>query len=155
MAVVVAIFALAGADPLLVMGTSMVGVGTLGILSLMAVVGIAVIAFFWNHPERQWWRTVLAPLLGSVALLGTIVLIIHNYELIGQTSSDLLNRAPWLLVVMAIGGAVYGTWLRSHQPAKFVAVGGALVTDTLDPDLDAARGRRGGGQGGCPYSQLS
>ena len=134
-AVVVAIFAIAGADPLLLMGTSMVGVGTLGILSLMAVVGFAVIAFFWTRPERAPWPHVLAPLLGSAGLIGAIVLILHNYELVGHTTSDLLNRAPWLLIVLAVAGALYATWLRSSNPAKFNAVGGALVTDTLDPEL--------------------
>lgn len=135
---IVAIFALAGADPLLVMGTSLVGVGTLAIIALQATVGFAVIAFFWQHPERHWWRTVLAPLLGSAALCGTVVLIIHNYALIGQTSSDLLNQLPWLLLVLAIGGAAYGTWLRSADRRKYDAVGGALVTDTLEPELDLA-----------------
>ncbi len=136
-AVVIVVFALAGADPLLVMGTSLVGVGTLGILSLQAAVGFAVIAFFWRHPERHWWRTVLAPLLGSAALTAAIVLIIDNYELVGHTTSDLLNHAPWLLLAIAVGGAVYASWLRSADPDKFAAVGGALVSDTIDPDFDA------------------
>ena len=132
--VVLAIFALAGADPVLVIGTALVGVGTLGILSLQAAVSLAVIAFFWGHAERHWWRTLLAPMLGAAALIGAIVVIIDNYELVGRTEYEVLNLLPWLLVVLAIGGAAYGTWLRSSHPEEYATVSRALDADMLDPE---------------------
>jgi amino acid transporter len=135
--IVVAIFALAGADPFLVMATSFAGVGILGILALQTMVGFAVIAFFWRHAERHWFRTVVAPLLGSAAMIGASVLIVINYALVGQTSSQILNKAPWILIVTAIGGAAYATLLKVNRPDKYAAVSAALVTDSLDEDLDA------------------
>src|SRR5690606_5578422 len=49
-AVVVAIYALAGAEPYLDLGNQTAGVGALGVIGLMAVTSVAVVAFFWRRP---------------------------------------------------------------------------------------------------------
>ncbi len=59
--VVIGAFAAAGLNPYTTLATSMIGLGTLGIVSLQAATSVAVIGFFRNRPDRSWWRTLVAP----------------------------------------------------------------------------------------------
>jgi amino acid transporter len=70
--VVVGAFGLAGADPYLVAASSLVGLGTLGIIALQAAASAAVIAFFWTRRDRELWRAVVAPGIGLVGLAGGV-----------------------------------------------------------------------------------
>ncbi|MBB4660661.1 APC family permease [Conexibacter arvalis] len=110
-AVVVAIYALAGAEPYLDLGNQTAGVGALGVIGLMAVTSIAVVAFFWRRPDRSLWRHVVAPGLAALGLLTACCLIVDNYSLLTGSTSSVVNALPWLLVVAAAIGFVVG-WKR-------------------------------------------
>jgi amino acid transporter len=106
--VVVGCFAVAGLDPYTNLSTSMVGLGTLGVVVLQAAAALSVVGFFRRHPDRHWWRTVVAPLLGFAGLTAAVVLLVANFALVTGTANPIVNALPWLLVVAALGGAVYG-----------------------------------------------
>jgi len=52
-------FAIGGADPYLLLGTSMGGLGTLGIVALQASAAVAVIGYFRRRRDPRLWTTVL------------------------------------------------------------------------------------------------
>ncbi len=117
--VVVAAFALSGLDPYLNLAASMVGLSTLGIVLLQAVAAVSIIAFFARRTDGDWWRTVLAPLIGGAGLVGAAVLITVNYSTLTGTGSPWVNWLPLLLVVVACGGVLYAFWLRRNRPEVY------------------------------------
>jgi amino acid transporter len=120
--VVVGAFALAGLDPYVNLATSMVGLGTLGIVALQAAAAASVIGFFRRHPDRHWWRTLLAPLLGLAGLVAAVVLLVANFALVTGTHNPAVTLLPWLLVLATVGGTGYGLWLRHSRPARYAAL---------------------------------
>ncbi|MEV7727396.1 APC family permease [Streptomyces sp. NPDC087917] len=130
-AVVCALFALAGAHPYTNLATTMLALGTVGIVGLQAAVAVAVLVFFRRHPDAHWWRTRLAPALALVGLTGALYLLLDNFPLVTGTDSVWVNRIPWLMPVAALGGLGYAAWLRARAPERYRAI--ATAQDT--PDL--------------------
>ncbi len=115
-AVVVLTFAALGFSPYLDLGASMVGLSTLGIVALQAVAAISIIAFFWRRPDRDLWRTTIAPAVGAVGLtIATILLALHYTDLT-QTDALWVKALPVLLLLTALGGWIYAIWLRRNRP---------------------------------------
>jgi amino acid transporter len=117
--VVVAAFAAAGLDPYVNLATSMLGIGTLGIVILQAGAAASVLGFFWRRSDRHWWRTGLAPLLGLAGLVTTAVLLVKNFPLVTGTTSTAVNLLPWLMVVATVGGVGYALWMRARRPRQY------------------------------------
>jgi amino acid transporter len=122
-ALVIAGFAIGGADPYLLLGTSMGGLGTLGIVALQAAAAVAVIGCFRRRRDSRLWTTVLAPLAGAAGLITACVLIVHNYSVLTGKPSGLVNQLPWLLAVAAVAGFGYALWLRGARPAVYAGIG--------------------------------
>lgn len=107
--VVVGIYAIFGADPYLDIGNQTAGVGTLGLIILMAITSTAVVGFFWRRHDRHWWTHILAPGLSGLALAAVAYLIIDNYSLLTGSTSTVVNSLPWLIVVFAAIGFLVGS----------------------------------------------
>ncbi len=120
-------FAVAGLNPYLNLATSMIGLGTLGIVTLQATASLSVVAFFWRRPDRQWWRTVLLPGLGTAGLLTGVVLLARNFRVLVGTANPVVNALPALLPVLVAAGVSYALWLRKHHQDRYAAL--ATVTD--------------------------
>jgi hypothetical protein len=68
--VFVAVFAIAGLDPVVQVFAWMAGTATLGVLALMALTCAAVlVSFRRTGVDTRPWHTVVAPLLGLVGQL--------------------------------------------------------------------------------------
>ncbi len=119
---VTAIFAVAGADPYVNLATTMTGLGTLGIVGLQAAACLSVIAFFRRHPDRHWWRTGVAPVLGLVGLVASAVLVVQNFDLLTGTTSTLVNSLPWAFVVVGTAGTGFALWLRARRPERYAGL---------------------------------
>ena len=133
--VVVAGFALAGLDPYVNLSTSMVGLGTLGIVVLQGAAALSVVGFFRRRPDRHWWRTLLAPLLGLAGLTAAVVLLVANFSLVTGTRAAVVNLLPWTLVLAAVGGIGYAWWLRRNRPDRYAALAAtASPDDTSDAE---------------------
>ncbi|GAB2515141.1 APC family permease [Nocardiopsis aegyptia] len=106
-AVVIAVFALAGADPVLQVFTWMSGMATLGVLALMVLVSVAVVVFFARTGvDTRWWHARIAPVLGTVGLVGVAALALSNFTTLIDGSMGLAALLATLLVAAFAAGAV-------------------------------------------------
>jgi amino acid transporter len=107
-AVVVAVYAIAGADPLTQLGATFIGLQALGILGLMALVSIAAIIFFRRGAYGEGpFTAVIAPLLAAVALTVAGVMVVDNFELMTGSDSRIVALLPLVLpIALAIGVVV-------------------------------------------------
>lgn len=137
--VVCALFALAGLDPYVNLATSMLGLGTLGIVVLQACAALSVLGFFRDRPDRHWWRTGLAPLLGLAGLIAAGVLLVQKFSLVTGTNNTLVNLLPWSLVIATVAGIGYALWLRSARPDRYAGIAATVVRE---PEATAGAGRQ-------------
>lgn len=131
--VLVAAFAIAGLDPYVNLATAMLGVGTLGIVVLQASAALSVFGFYRRDPERHWWRTGLAPLLGVAGLITCSVLLVQNFPVLTGTSNPVVNNLPWVILACAVGGALYALWLRSARPEHYNGLA-TVETRPVEPE---------------------
>jgi ABC-type uncharacterized transport system permease subunit len=54
------------------------------------------------------WAHIVAPIAAAAGLIAACVLIIHNYPLLTGSTSDVVNRLPYVLVLAALIGFVLG-----------------------------------------------
>lgn len=123
--VVVAAFALAGLDPYTNLATTMIGLGTLGIVLLQGAAALSVIGFFLRRSDRHWWRSLAAPLLGLAGLTTAAVLLVKKFSLVTGTNSQFVNLLPWVLLAAALAGIGYALWMRHSLPGQYAALSGA------------------------------
>jgi amino acid transporter len=98
--VVVAVFAVAGSDPVLQLFTWMSGLATVSILLLMVLTSVAVLAFFArSRVDRRAWHTRVAPALGTLGLLGIVGLVLANFTTL--ISGDAVLATVLLTVIAA------------------------------------------------------
>ncbi|GAB3889833.1 APC family permease [Kibdelosporangium lantanae] len=102
---VAGIYALAGLDPLADLTASMTGIGTLGVITLQAMAGVAVVAYFRRHRDPRIWRTAVAPGLGGLGLIVVTVLAVVNFPTLAGSDAPVIGLLPWLLAVAAVGGS--------------------------------------------------
>lgn len=120
--VVITAFAVAGLDPYLNLATTMLGLGTLGIVVLQFGASVSVLGFFRKRPDRHWWKTVLAPLFGAIGLAVAAVLLVDNFGLLTGTSNPVITRLPWLLLAAGLGGVAYALWMRSAHAERYAGL---------------------------------
>jgi amino acid transporter len=119
---VVAVFGIAGLDPYLNLGASMIGLGTLGVVALQAAAAIAIVVFFRRRGDRRWWRTTILPALGGLGLLTATVLVVDRFDTLTSTTSAWVNVLPWTLLLVAAGGIGAAYWLRANHPERYSAL---------------------------------
>jgi amino acid transporter len=134
---ITAAFAIAGLDPYISLATSMLGVGTLGIVVLQALACVSVIGFYRNRPERHWWRTVLAPLLGFAGLTTATVLVVTNFTIMTGTTNPAITSLPWLILAAGVGGIGYAYWMRKARAQRYATLA-TVQTRPLTPDEPTA-----------------
>lgn len=119
--VIVGAFAIFDADPFLELFAWLVGLGTLGVLTLQAVACVAVIAFFRRtRADTNPWRTLIAPLLGCAGLIVAIYLVLDNFDVLTGATTGLVPLLPLLIpLAAAFGVAVW--WARRDEPIDIEA----------------------------------
>lgn len=127
-AVVLAYFAVRGSDPGLLYG-QFAGLGSTGIIFLMAVVSLAVIVWFLAQGrggrDANWlWKTAVAPGISLISLVAIIVYVLFNFEYVvgGEPGQNL----PMLVVpaVAFISGLAVASFLKAKQPETYARLGG-------------------------------
>jgi glucan phosphoethanolaminetransferase (alkaline phosphatase superfamily) len=84
--------------------TWMSGLATVSILLLMVLTSVAIVAFFARtRIDGRIWHTRVAPVLGTLALLGVLALVLANFTTL--ISGD----AALATVLLAVIAAAFGT----------------------------------------------
>ena len=114
-AVIVAILAILGIDPLVGVFGSMAGVATVGMVLLMLTTSVAVLVYFMRHREHadgRVWKTRIAPALACLGLLACLWLVLTNFTLVTGGSAALST----VLAAIPVGGLLVGALL--WRPAQ-------------------------------------
>ena len=137
--VVIAIFAIADADPVLKLFTWLTNLGTLGVLLLMAVTSFAVVSYFRKRPDHELGpgRTLIAPLIAGVLLLGILILGLLNFNVLITGSPDadtdkMTIILPLILFGIGVIGLIVGMVLKSSKPDVYANIGERTPTEQAD-----------------------
>lgn len=115
--VLVAVFAIAGMDPVTQVFAWMAGTATLGVLALMALTCLAVVVFFRrSQVDTRPWQTRIAPALGLAGLLAFLWLTITNFPTLIGGSTGLAVGIGAVLVVFFAAGAAWSLARRTPAP---------------------------------------
>ena len=123
-AVVVTVYVVLRANPLLTLFACVTNVGTLGVIALMALASVAVWVFFSRRatPGRRL-RTRIAPALAAAALWVILALAVVHFDVLTGSEGVLRIVLPSLVFVAGCLGAI-GAWrLRQTDPDRFRDLG--------------------------------
>jgi amino acid transporter len=124
-AVVVVVFAVTGADPILQMYTWLAAISAVAILLLMSGTSIAVIGYFRRRPAKATaWQRVIAPTLATIGLLALLAVVVGNFDALGiDPASPMRWVLPALVIAVAIVGALVAQVIRVARPEAFALIG--------------------------------
>jgi amino acid transporter len=115
------------------LGTWVPMMGNMGILSVMALVSLAIIRYFATTAKEEaehWWTTIVAPLLAAAAMIVATYLLIKYRETLGGASGVPFVTWMWLppLVVFLLG-IVLAQLYKTRDRARFEGIGRYLHED--------------------------
>jgi amino acid transporter len=120
--------ALVGLDPLVNVTTALVGLGSVGLMALLALTALAIPLFFLKR-RMLGLRTSIAPVMGGTVIAMAVCLAFANYSAITGVQSPVVNSLPYLLVVVASLGALQARWLRTKNPVIYAQIGATRVDE--------------------------
>lgn len=111
------------------------GLGTVGVLSLMILVSLAIISWFARKgvPEgANWFKCFGAPTIAIAVLIPTLVLAVLHFDLVvggapGQNLGLLLVLAASITI-----GAVLALYFRARKPHIYASLGRAEAAPGAD-----------------------
>ncbi|MFJ9587959.1 APC family permease [Streptomyces acidicola] len=125
-AVVTIVYRAADLDPILEMGTSLIGLGTIGLVVMLTIASISVATFFYRRKIITPGH-VVAPAVAAVLLAACSVAAISNYEAITGVKTWWINSLAWIYVPVILAGLAYTLWLRGNRPEKYAEIGKTRV----------------------------
>src|SRR6201990_1861673 len=111
---------------LLKLGTWTPLMGVLGILAVQGVCSVAIIRYFRTEdPEGfHWLKTLVAPVLGFLAMAGACYLLIDNRAaLSGAGDATYIKLVPWVILVVFPIGRASAPWMRGSSPDRYRQIG--------------------------------
>jgi len=138
--VLVLLFLVNGMDPYGEMYALLAILGTMAILIVQALCAFSVVAYFHvtkHHPETaNWFRTLLAPLLGGIGMLYVVYLLwTHKEDAAGAASSTLLFKAtPWIVVGFFVSGLLIALYFKFRDQSRYERIGRIVLEDTFERD---------------------
>lgn len=120
-AVLVAVSAATGLDPVNEVFASLAGISSMGILALLTLTSAAVVVYFRRvHRTGRRWHTVLAPSLGLLGLAVLLAMTAANLPLLVGGSDMIAGIIDTLLVGTFLGGIALAA-VRRHAGRGEVA----------------------------------
>jgi amino acid transporter len=125
------------ADPsnsaaLLKLGTYVPLMGVLGILFVQALTSAAIIRYFLTEARDgfHWWRTLVAPIVGGLAMIGACYLLIANRAaLSGAGDVFFVQVIPWAVLVTFLIGVGIGLYYRRADVERHRSIGRLVLED--------------------------
>ncbi|MGF9649104.1 APC family permease [Pseudarthrobacter oxydans] len=116
---------ISGADPGQFYG-QMAGLGSTGVLVLMALVSLAVAVFFFRKgvpASENAWKVFIAPIISAIALTAVVVFAIMRFELVvgGEPGQNL--GLLFVLGASLLLGILFATYVRSAKPQIYEGLG--------------------------------
>ena len=131
--VLVGIFAIVGADPVLQLFTWMAGIAIVAILALMVLTSFAIIAYFRRtDDDNRLWHTRIAPLLGSLGLIAITGLVLDNFTTLMGGSQTIANVFLAATVAVFVGGVLAG--ILVHRRRATTLPPSAATPQTTQPE---------------------
>jgi amino acid transporter len=137
--VVLLVFVLADADPVLKLFTWLTNMGALGVVLLMTVTSFAVVAYFAQRGDHGLgaWRTRIAPVLAGLALAVILVLGVLNFNVLITSSQDaptdkMAIILPVILFAAALVGMAVAAALRGSRPDVYANIGERSPVEVAD-----------------------
>ncbi len=105
--------------------------GVIVILSVQALVSLAILIYFQRHHEDEvhWWKTIIAPALAFISQAFVVYLLFDNIQFLGSGYSyaNWLGPIDLLVVLGGVGAAFY---LKHRNREKYESAG-RLVNEGL------------------------
>jgi hypothetical protein len=120
---------------LLKLGTWSPLLGVLGILAVQGLTSVAIIRYFLTTARDgfHWFTTLVAPVLGGLAMAGACYLLIANRDtLAAADDATFITLLPWTVLAIFIGGMAIAAWLRARRPHLYADLGHFTLTDPDD-----------------------
>ena len=120
---------------LLKLGTWSPLLGVLGILAVQGLTSVAIIRYFLTTARDgfHWFTTLVAPVLGGLAMAGACYLLIANRDtLAAADDATFITLLPWTVLAMFVGGMAIAVWLRARRPHLYADLGHFTLTDPDD-----------------------
>jgi hypothetical protein len=135
--VVVGSFAIAGADPYKHLLIWVNTPGIYGILLLQVAAAVSVVVFFHRHANSEGrWRTVVAPVLSALAMVGALVLASLHVDLLSGASTTVNTVLLATIPVVCVLGFAWGAWLRRARPEVYAGIAADSQTGKSARELD-------------------
>jgi amino acid transporter len=141
--IVVIIFAISGADPILKLFTWFSGMSAVGVILLMAGTSASVVGYFRTRPSGEsLWQRAIAPALATIVLLALVTLLIVNFDALLGTDPDSPLRwiLPAIVLASAVVGVIWGAILRRSRPEVYEGIGrsatGFIDEETAEEGID-------------------
>jgi len=124
-AVVVVVFALMGADPILDLFSWFSNLAALCVMLLMVLTSLAVMRYFARWPQHgaSVWRTALLPGASGVALLAVLLIAIAHFDVLTGASKTLSYGLCAVIPLALILGVMRAARLRRTAPERFAQLG--------------------------------
>jgi amino acid transporter len=123
LAVVVCLaFALAKADPLLTLASSLSGITTIGTLLLWTITSLAFVVYFRRQADTHYWTTFVLPAIAFVAMGGLFFLSLTRYSMITGVETAWINNLQWLFVPFILFGIAEMLYIRWKRPQQYALI---------------------------------
>lgn len=120
---------------ILKLGTWAPLMGNIGILSIMALVSLAIIRYFLTESGEsitgvRILEVVVAPLVAAAGLAFATYLLVKNRTTLAGTSGAIFLDYAWLWpILMFAGGVVLALLYRTRDPKRYAGIGRYLHED--------------------------
>jgi amino acid transporter len=106
-AVILMAFLWSGADPIVIVFSWFVALGTVGFIVMMGFASVSILVFFIREKlERGFWSTRVAPAAAIVLMVTVLTIAIANYDAMLSGDGSIARQLLWFIPVAFAGGAV-------------------------------------------------
>jgi amino acid transporter len=137
--------AISGADPYGVLFVLVAIMATLCLLIVQVMSSISTVVYFHvkkQHPETaNWWRTILAPIIGGAGMVYVIYLMVSNMSAAAGGASETLffKAIPFVVVGLLVGSMAVAAYLRKARPDLYARIGSTVFDDAPEDQLPEDR----------------